>query len=1003
MDAVGSAYVELIADRGLGTLRAGDMITLDPSKITVNQDNVGNDGIIDLIDVTGNLGTFAGGGPWITTNTGGNVRYMRVGGAAFTDIAFGGGFGTPIGTLHLPGETVPLIDDSGSRMELIPAPQRFTPQGVQVNAAADSLTVRSYGIRGSGGVALLDVRANDTFTIRGSGNNPDATVEIGRIIMEGGTTASGVVLNFDPGGPVFPNATDIIQGFEPINPGFGGDLGEGSYRRTANPFRLAGAATAPGQPSINDPGGLLGDLDIILEGGAKIDVWDIVAADTGGPGDGKLTSIRNNTEGGELVNIRAASVGEIVSRGTIGIAKSTVVPGMTLNPLQYYEDEGGSGDGSPFPGRSDAPTSPSNGTFYTASRGQFPYIDQRYGVWITGDLDENAGTGTGVGNITPGEPGNVISIRAGQGVGNIIVNGSIGELFANDGGSREPGVFAGIQGIIWARGHSVTNGVPPASVFGDNGGDIWYIDVGEGLAASGTGSAIRAGIYAARHIDHVVATDADIRGNIIAGDNVQSPRNRINITDIVNPPSLGQDGPRGRRQVFVPNVLDFPDSIRLIEVRNGSIINANIGVVRDAFSSVEQRLRIAFPEFPDEINAPEFELGRVVVNGNGGIIGTSFQGADIGVIDVNGGFGIFSSELLLAGEGVLQGIEADNYGIRNVLANVGGRVGFINARGDGSSVSTAGFSPSIRRSELGFSGIVADPLTGFPANALTDIHVVLGTSAVAPEMPGRTDTGVLEDVDFRGQRDLGNVRGQQIRATAPDLLPSVMNFAGGVRALHVRDQINGLRMTTGTFGVFRPAGDVFNLDLTVSGPIRDLLINGDLAEGSVIRTQGRVGNMGNIRILGRLDGDVLASGRIKRLFVAESISGNISASGGRGNAVNQLILGGDIAEGGLNIQGSIGRLVLAGDFGRSGTDFIVTGKLGSLTVKGNLFSNVRVGTTLGRLNVGGSIMAGTIIEAQRINSVTVGGDVQPGVVFRSRNTPRIRTGGQMLGDIQTIP
>jgi hypothetical protein len=1015
VDATSSCYVELIADRGIGVLRAGDMQTALASTITANFDNVGNDGIIDLIDVVGNFGSLVGGGPGITTNTGGNLRYLRVGGTAFTDLFFGGGFGTPIQTTHLPGETVSLTDDSGATMDLVPMAQRAftTAAGVNTILPPDNLQIRSYGIRGSGGVAVIDVHASDSFTINATGNNPNATAEIGRIIIDSAnfttnapTVGSGVGLNLDVGGPVIPSAASIqLAGFGSDNPGFGGDVPAptGDSDRL-NPYRLIGTSGNLGGTSINDPGGARGDLDVIVGGVSRVDIWDIVAVDSAGNGnDSHLTSIQNNSPDGEIVNVRAASVGTIVANGSIGLARSQVVPGMQLNPLRYYEDLGGSGD-SPFPGGPGAANpGPVYGQYYATPRGQFPYIDQRVGVWITGDMDEN-GTATLADPNTPGSvatpaiSGDVISIRSGGGIGNIVVNGSIGELLAGNGPADDPVRSGGIQGIIWARGHSdptPTGGNP----LDDPGGDIWYIDVGSGLAASGSGSAIRAGIYAARHIDRVVANNADIRGNIVAGDGVQTPRNAVPATSQF--PTLGGDS-NGIRPQFVPNVLDFPDSIRSIEVHNGSIINSNIGVVADPYTTVEQAVRITYPEDPtrETLSNPEFEIGRVVVSGNGGIIGGSFQAADIGLIDVNGGFGIFTTDIETGGTGVVGGLEADNYGIRNVTANVGGSMQFLNARGDGSSVSTAAFSPSVRRSELGFTGITPDPLTGFPQNVLTDIHAVLGTSGAQPELAGRTDTGVMENIDVRGQRDLGNVRAQQIRSTFPEQVPSVINFANSIGSIVVRDQINGLNVTTGRLNNFKPAGDVFNLDLTVAGKLKNLVINGDLAGNSVIRTQGRVGNMGDIKILGSLDGDILASGQIKRLFVGQSISGTVSSKGGKGNAVKELIIGGDIAEGGLNIQGSIGRMRLAGDFGRTGTDFTVTGKLGSLTVGGNLLSNIHVGTTLGKLNVGGSIFSGVLVEAQQIKSVIVGQDVQPGVIFRSKKAPKIKTGGQMLGEVQ---
>jgi hypothetical protein len=626
-------------------------------------------------------------------------------------------------------------------------------------------------------------------------------------------------------------------------------------------------------------------------------------------------------------------------------------------------------------------------------------VGHRTGVWIYGDIDENhepipvvlAGTTIPIETTALPEPGNVISIRARDGLGNIIVNGSIGELIPNKDGLRNrAGIFAGIQGPVWARGNPEIAHVP----FSDEGGDIYFVDIGEGITATGSGAIARSGLFAGRRIDTVQGNNADIRGDIVAGDAFNALDLEVNQT-VVN----GQTVAFSRR-------ISIPDSIGRVVLTDGSIINADVMVTTRSFESREQGLGYTSDEYPESINEVFYDLGKVEVRGNGGIIGSFFSAADVGPIDVNRGFGIFNSAVSADVDSRFAGLESDNYGIRGVSVLAGGSMNFLNARGDGSSVSTVGFSPSVRRSEGQLGALDAfgvDPLSGLAPSVLTDIHVTLGTSASTPELPGRTDTGVIEDVDIRGQRDLNSIRAQQIRATSPDLAPSRINFANRISNIVVRDQINGLTMTTGRMANFAPQGDVFNLDLTVAGPLKDLLIKGDLAEGSVIRTAGPSGRMGNIRINGRLDGDVISSRDIKRLFVGESISGNVGAAAARkGRALGQLIIGGDVAEGGLNIQGNIGRIIVAGDFGRTGVDFTVQGKLGSLTVKGNLFSNIRVGTILGKLTVGGSIMSGVLVEAQRINSVRVGGDVQPGVIFRSGRAPKIRTGGQMLGDVEIV-
>jgi hypothetical protein len=107
--------MELFADKMVGVVRAANMATTDPSIIAVNADERGTDGIIDLIDVTGDLGTLGAGGPGITTGTGGNVRYMHVGGVAYRDRAFGGG--APDAVTYLPGQEV-------SPSETSPTPAR---------------------------------------------------------------------------------------------------------------------------------------------------------------------------------------------------------------------------------------------------------------------------------------------------------------------------------------------------------------------------------------------------------------------------------------------------------------------------------------------------------------------------------------------------------------------------------------------------------------------------------------------------------------------------------------------------------------------------------------------------------------------------------------------------------------------------------------------------------------------------------------------------------------
>ncbi len=262
VQAGGTLYLNIEVNRAIGSISAGDMATLLPSILTVNADGIDRDGVIDLIDVTGNFGTLNSGGPQISTGLGGNVRYIRVGGTIYRDSFFGGG--EPDGTLFSPGESVTFNDDSGSRIRLTPLGQPnpdynpFLPirpptppnpndpedEGDPGNfpEIAATLNVITYGIRGSGGVVVVRVEVDGGIAVRTTGAASDATAEISEI---------------------------IINSEEPIEARFSGTA-------TTDVYRLTGEA---------------------------------------------FTSISNSTDG-EMVSIEAASIDRLRAE-TLGLAKSS--------------------------------------------------------------------------------------------------------------------------------------------------------------------------------------------------------------------------------------------------------------------------------------------------------------------------------------------------------------------------------------------------------------------------------------------------------------------------------------------------------------------------------------------------------------------------------------------------------------------------------------------------------------------------------------------------------
>lgn len=282
IDAAGFYYGILIADGGLGVLRAGSMASTTPSQITLNTDGVGDDGIIDLIDVEGDLGTLAGGGPTIQTGPNGDVRYMRVGGAIFQDGWYGGG--TYSGETLNPGQNAVIRDDSGGYINIQPVYMTTDPEtGEAIDPTTGEapetedlpvLWYRTYGIRGSGGSVLVDVSSTGSFRVGASSNGVGSPVQIGKITVNGA------------GRPVVMNGANVELTPSPSED-YSTDLMVWITGSTANP----------------------------------IDVFEIVG--------GNFTGILNET-GGEIVNVRADSIDSLYCVGSIGLPKNTF--GVAVNP-----------------------------------------------------------------------------------------------------------------------------------------------------------------------------------------------------------------------------------------------------------------------------------------------------------------------------------------------------------------------------------------------------------------------------------------------------------------------------------------------------------------------------------------------------------------------------------------------------------------------------------------------------------------------------------------------
>lgn len=863
---------------GMGILRAGSITRggMGATYIHLDTDDAGFDGKSDLIEAAGALEA-----PILIHGTGGNFRYLRAGVVSAVDSFFGG---TDLNqrVVHDFGASVNFTDDSGSAIVLTPVGRAIPnpnfnpldPLGTGPQIFYPQLSTRTYPVR-SGGVIVMDVQSTGSIQVNATAGSLGGTAEIGRLEVHGSGAAPTLITRVVRGRPtgIFrPGAVSTAIGNELSVVINGSAVTDVAY--------IVGMAPEPDNSFYNNFG-----ADLSEYGFSEVSTF------------GNLTHVINNT-GGEILGINATTLGVLQSRGSVGVAKSTI-PYNSVNFINTF------GIGAAYAGsRTEMPTNPAQAGDEALGL-EFPFNRQTYGLAIFGDIG---------------------SIASAQAIGNVVAVGVIGSVVANSDRSDIPGFLEGIVGPVWANGGSGTSTTAIES------GTILSINVGEGLPSSGSGDFARTGIFASNVIQSVVANNADIRGTISYGRRLDS-----------------------------------------LVVNGGSIVDANIlnlpGGASAGTRESSSGLGGTFVTTPGGVEIP---LGSVVVTGAGqGIIGTMIHAHRIGSISVPRGFGIISSYIIAGANNFINSITAAGYGIRDTRIVAGSDLGTLNVTGNGSLLPTSALGTSVRTSEfvrvdpLLFVGF--DPDSGRAITPINDIHAALGTSPAAPSIPGVTDTGVIEDVFLSAQRGVKKITAQTIRGPLTQF--SVGNVIG---TLQTRGLINGLRLVTGRIGKFAPASDVLNLQMTISGPLSNVRINGTLGGNSLIEAIGPNGTIGNVSIRRDLDGEIRAAQSIGNVSIGGNLNGTlrVDALNRSGVALNKLVVNGTIANGSLLVGSptsiaSVGTIIVGGALGASSAD--------QLNVSGGI-QQLRVGGPINlTLNVGGNV--GSLQAAQLNGPATINADL----------------------------
>lgn len=718
-------------DKPLGTYA----LTGDGSFIYVDADRSGKDGIIDLIHVGGDFGNSSYGGPGISTGRGGNVRYITVDGALYRDTFFG--YNNQDDWIdYLPGNVFNVIDDSGTPIKITST----SPTG----SGTPGFSVRTYGIRGSGGAVVCNVRTDGGVSVTAkAAAYSSGRAEIGLIEANGSGAAFSTDTNGKPQAPTKAN----------------------------------------------------GQLNALFSGNVPIDVYSLTG--------GNFYTIQNTSqtinkykqvlEYGEIVNINATSIYSL-KLATIGFAKQTTD--------QIVQDE-------------------------TIRTSTFPFSSQH-------NL------------IQAGSFGYISSLGA---MGNIYCSGNIYKITPNSDNKKTPTApkpklglpFEGIVAPIFATGQ------------------IYDVNVGEGLAPSGSGDFELCGIFANGAIntirsdggDNSTNNHGDIRGDIWSNTSI----NRIYLRN--NASLIGCD------VMVTTSIQDVLES------------DTDVLVSDQGYGAAPNLVSIYVQGKPGA-------KGRVS-NGGGGILGCRIYAGKLGSIRVQNGFGILNSVIATRSTGGnTYKIQTDGYGIRDcfVISHNGG--GQIVATGNGAQLPATLYSSSVKKSQR----FQYDPLTGYQYTKWTDLDLYLGTDSkhttIANDgnLAGVTRSGVIAGLTLRGDQSLNLV--QAWRLTFSDRLSNTYNGSYSlyynnssftinqqIKKISVAENIVDLQITTGRLDFLSVGKDLVSPNITVAGAIsnitvgRNILINPN-DDQDIIEAIGPNGYINSIKIGGKTDCDVVASVFIKR-------------------------------------------------------------------------------------------------------------------------------------------
>jgi hypothetical protein len=223
----------------------------------------------------------------------------------------------------------------------------------------------------------------------------------------------------------------------------------------------------------------------------------------------------------------------------------------------------------------------------------------------------------------------------------------------------------------------------------------------------------------------------------------------------------------------------------------------------------------------------------------------------------------------------------------------------------------------------------------------------MGTSALRPVRAGWNETGLMQNCQIVGSRDLGTIDAFRIVARNWTVVDPVTN---AVTVIPLTSTAFPMRIAFGnSIGTIRTRDSVDGLNVT-TGLLKDVSI-GDTQRASI------------------------SAARIRKVVSSSNLRGTTTINATAPDSQIDLISTKRAMFATINSNQSIQTISVGTDLGSSTVN--VNRNLQNLTVNGSILSDstVRVGATLSKLTIGGDLQEDAVVIASKINKQVVKGQV----------------------------